>query len=150
MGLLGGASLAPYCASKWGMCGVDEAMRLELRRNRCSGVATLLVCPYVVDTGMFRGAFTERPTSWVKWLLLKLREQIMPVLSAEYVAASIVAAAKHRYACGNHGRLITLPWFVAPIPSVLRLLDVFFPASEIILDLVGGCQGMDNFKGHRE
>lgn len=147
MGVMGGASLAPYCASKWGVCGVEEALRLELRRDGVSGVQTLLVCPYVVDTGMFDGAFQEDTTgyshlrSWVRFA----RDRIMPALDVGYVAGEIVSACKTRSVCGAHGKTMMLPWFVWPIPGILRLLPV--SAAEFILDLAGGCHAMERFHG---
>ena len=117
MGLMGGSRLAPYCASKWALVGLDEALRMELRERRAGGVRTLLVCPYVVRTGMFAGAQCEgsdcavagRPdvgpagracsTCW-RGFWRRVRGAMFPELEpadvARTVVDSIVAAATRR------------------------------------------------------
>lgn len=83
--------LSDYCSSKWGLMGMHESLRLDLRRhwarsarenkntgevgevgsgdsdsdgtNGGWGVHTLLVCPYATDTGMFKGIFNEESSS---------------------------------------------------------------------------------------
>ena len=59
-GLIGVAGLADYCASKWATVGWDESLRKELKKA-APGVKTTIVCPYFVDTGMFRGVQTRFP-----------------------------------------------------------------------------------------
>ena len=46
--------MADYCASKFGAVGLNEALRIELRKEG-SGVKCLTVTPYYINTGMFDG-----------------------------------------------------------------------------------------------
>uniref|UniRef100_A0A8C3RPT2 Short-chain dehydrogenase/reductase 3 n=1 Tax=Chelydra serpentina TaxID=8475 RepID=A0A8C3RPT2_CHESE len=45
-----------YCASKFAVVGFHEALSHQLKAKRIDGVKTTLVCPYLVDTGMFTGS----------------------------------------------------------------------------------------------
>lgn len=53
------AGLVDYTASKYGQYGLDEALRIELKHMNSSkfyiGVKTTCVCPYFINTGMFKG-----------------------------------------------------------------------------------------------
>ena len=56
-GLCAIPGLADYCASKYGAVAIDEALRLELKKNgHYKYVKTTCICPYFIDTGMFKGA----------------------------------------------------------------------------------------------
>lgn len=44
-----------YCASKYAAVGFAESIDLEMRTLRKTGVKTTIVCPYVINTGMFDG-----------------------------------------------------------------------------------------------
>ena len=48
-GLLGLPLHGPYSASKFGLCGVSQVLRYDLRRDR---IGVSLVCPGAVDTGL--------------------------------------------------------------------------------------------------
>ena len=65
MALVGGARLTDYCASKSAVVGLMESLRLELKARRVAGVRTLIVAPFVVDTGMFQGAFAPETDMYV-------------------------------------------------------------------------------------
>jgi all-trans-retinol dehydrogenase (NAD+) len=123
-GMIGVARLADYCASKWAAVGLDESLRMELR-HQVPGVRTTIVCPYYIDTGMFRGVATRFP-----WLL--------PILKEEKVAERIVRAVAR-----NRRRLV-MPWLVWSVP-LLRILPVgMFDA---LADLLGINRSMDRFEG---
>ncbi len=123
-GMIGVARLADYCASKWAAVGLDESLRMELR-HLAPGVRTTVVCPYYIDTGMFRGVATRFP-----WLL--------PILKEEKVAERIVRAVAR-----NRRRLV-MPWLVWWVPP-LRMLPVgMFDA---LADLLGINRSMDHFEG---
>uniref|UniRef100_A0A668U033 Short-chain dehydrogenase/reductase 3 n=1 Tax=Oreochromis aureus TaxID=47969 RepID=A0A668U033_OREAU len=47
--------LQDYCASKFGAVGFHESLTHELIAEDLNGIKTTLVCPYIVDTGMFAG-----------------------------------------------------------------------------------------------
>lgn len=44
-----------YCASKFGAIGFHESLSHEIKASEKDGIKMTLVCPYLVDTGMFRG-----------------------------------------------------------------------------------------------
>lgn len=48
-------SLQDYCASKFGAIGFHESLSHELKAAEKDGINMTLVCPYLVDTGMFKG-----------------------------------------------------------------------------------------------
>lgn len=47
--------LEDYCASKFAAVGFHESLTYELRAEDLDGIKSTLVCPYIVDTGMFAG-----------------------------------------------------------------------------------------------
>lgn len=47
--------LQDYCASKFGAIGFHESLSHELKASEKDGINMTLVCPYLVDTGMFKG-----------------------------------------------------------------------------------------------
>jgi len=123
-GLVGVAKLADYAASKWAAVGFDESLRMELRKT-APGVKTTVVCPFYIDTGMFRGVKTRFP-------------RLLPILQPEYVARRTVRAIER-----NQARLI-MPRFVSLVPS-MRGLPV--PMMDALLDFFGINASMDEFKG---
>lgn len=54
-GFLGTPFMSPYNASKWGLIGLTESLKLEMDQLGVKGVRFTLVCPSYVDTGMFHG-----------------------------------------------------------------------------------------------
>ena len=54
-GLFGNTGLVDYCASKFAAVGFNEALSLELTKLGKDGVKTTIVCPYLMNTGMFEG-----------------------------------------------------------------------------------------------
>jgi len=146
MGFLGSARLSDYCASKWALLGFAESLRLELRAQQCSSVGIMAVCPYLVDTQMFRGAFegADRST-WFRRCVGWLRSLVFSKLRTPDVAAAILAHLDHDLA--QLPPQLFLPWHAAWVPVLLRSL----PASwqYILLDLGGGCFGMDSFQGEK-
>ncbi|KAE8298481.1 Retinol dehydrogenase 10-A [Larimichthys crocea] len=55
LGLFSTACVEDYCASKFAAVGFHESLAHELIADEVEGVKTTLVCPYIVDTGMFEG-----------------------------------------------------------------------------------------------
>jgi all-trans-retinol dehydrogenase (NAD+) len=123
-GTIGVAGLADYCASKWAAVGLDEALRVELKQ-RVPGVKTTIVCPYFVDTGMFRGVKTRFPL-------------LLPILREDRVAERIVRAIRR-----NQPRLM-MPWLVHFVPLLRMLpLSVF----DALANILGINVAMKHFQG---
>lgn len=74
-GHVGVNKLVDYCASKFAAVGFDAALRLELQANGHGKVKTTIVCPWFIDTGMFKGC-----------------SALLPVLEPDYVVGKIVNA----------------------------------------------------------
>ena len=56
-GLAGVPALSDYCASKFGAVGIDESIRLELKKQKLyKHIRTTVICPFFINTGMFDGA----------------------------------------------------------------------------------------------
>lgn len=123
-GLVGTARMTDYSASKHASVGFTEALRAELRSQR-SGVKTLVVCPFFIDTGMFAGVRTRVP-----WLL--------PILKEADVAARVLDAIE-----SGAPRLL-LPRSVHLLP-LARVLPV--RSFEALVDLLGVNHAMDGFRG---
>lgn len=58
-GLFGAAGLVDYCVSKFGAVGIHESLTSEVSIMGLDGIHTTLVCPFLIDTGMFDGAKTR-------------------------------------------------------------------------------------------
>jgi all-trans-retinol dehydrogenase (NAD+) len=122
--LVGVAKLSDYAASKWAAMGFDESLRAELRKT-APALRTTIVCPYYVDTGMFRGVKSRFP-------------RLLPILHEDDVAARIVRAVQR-----DQRRLI-LPPFVRLVP-LMRMLPV--GAFDWIASFLGVNASMDEFRG---
>lgn len=123
-GLIGVARLADYSASKWAAMGFDESLRVELRKV-APGVCTTVVCPYYINTGMFRGVRSRFP-------------RLLPILDEREVAERVVQAI-HR----NRRRLV-MPWLCHFVP-LLRVLPV--GVFDRIATFLGVNASMDEFVG---
>lgn len=51
-----GARVTDYVASKAAAAGFAECLETELRFKKLYGIKITLVCPSLIDTGLFRGA----------------------------------------------------------------------------------------------
>jgi all-trans-retinol dehydrogenase (NAD+) len=122
--LIGVARLSDYSASKWAAMSFDESLRFELKKMG-SQVRTTVVCPYYVDTGMFKGVKSRFP-----WLL--------PILDEEYVANHIVNAIRR-----NRPRVM-LPRIVYTVP-MMRILPV--RVFDWTATFLGVNASMDDFVG---
>lgn len=65
-GLLGVPGMAVYSATKHGVVGLAESIRMELRRAGHRGIGTTIVCPSFIDTGMFPDTKPPLFTPWLK------------------------------------------------------------------------------------
>jgi len=78
----GCSQMVDYCSSKYAAFGFDEALRRELQNLGKDGVKTTVVCPYLIDTGMFDGC---EPSKGI-WKL------VANMLPPKYVADQIVGS----------------------------------------------------------
>jgi all-trans-retinol dehydrogenase (NAD+) len=121
-GLVGVARQTDYSASKWAAIGFTESLRAELR---ATGVRTLVVAPYFIDTGMFDGVRTRFPL-------------LLPILREAEVARKVLDAVQR-------GRQqLAMPPLVGLLP-VLRVLPV--RAFDAVVDAFGINHTMDHFVG---
>jgi len=125
-GISATTGLVDYSASKFGAFGTNEALRLELRKQKATGVNTTVICPYYINTGMFDGVKTKYPF-------------LLPILDENYVTNRIVDAIKYK------DKMVVLPELV----RLTWLARFLFPISlsDFILDTLGITDTMSEFKG---
>ena len=123
-GMIGTARETDYAASKFAAVGFNEALRQELRQS-APGVRTTVVCPYYVDTGMFKGVKSRFPL-------------LLPVLKEQDVADRILRAVQ------KNEPLVQMPFMVNTLPA-MRLLPVW--AFDQLADFFGLNNAMDSFTG---
>jgi len=125
-GLISNPRMSVYCASKWGVVGWSDSLRIELGQQKLERIKVTTVCPSYISTGMFDGAKAPFLT---------------PILTPETVVNRVWAAMKV-------GRpLLRMPYTVV----LLGVLRGVLPVS--VFDfLVGKMFGvyttMEEFKGH--
>lgn len=90
-GLVAVPHMLPYCASKFGLVGLSDALRLELHRH---GILVTTVCPGLMRTGsppnaLFKGQH-EREYAW----FAVASALPLATISAERAAAQIVRAMR--------------------------------------------------------
>lgn len=123
-GLVGVARQTDYSASKFAAFGFTESLRHELRKDR-TGIRTLTVCPYYIDTGMFAGVQTKWP-------------KLLPILDPQQSSDRILDAI-------DRGQTVLV------MPPLVRLLPIMrmLPTSlfDRLTDLFGVNNTMDAFTG---
>jgi short-subunit dehydrogenase len=118
-------TLSVYAASKWGMIGWSESLRLELEASS-SGVKVTTVTPYLIDTGMFDG----------------VKSPIIPLLKPLRVAKDIVKSIEKNKIFSRMPWLVyTIPFFKGILPQ--RTFDY------VVGKLFGVYKTMDTFKGRQ-
>jgi all-trans-retinol dehydrogenase (NAD+) len=121
-GLCGLPGLSDYCASKYGAVAIDEALRLELKKNgHYKYVKTTCICPYFIETGMFKGAKIAFP---------------MYILTPEEVVTRIINAIQQEEST------VVIPWR-GNVLFLTRLLPV--SVTDTIGKLLGVTRQMDDF-----
>jgi len=128
-GWIGVSGAVDYCSSKFAAVGFDESLRAELWARNKTGVHTTVVCPYLIDTGMFAGCKTRFPS-------------ILPTLTPEDVADKIVEAVLTNKA------LLLLPGTL----SIALVLKNFLPvkASMTLGSFLGSDTFMETFRGREK
>jgi len=87
-GITGTPNLVPYCASKFALKGMMDALYLELRANYPdTGVQLTTIHPFIVDTGL-----AQKPRSRF--------QNLIPFTSADQAAEMVLEATRsnHEYA----------------------------------------------------
>ncbi|KFZ47585.1 Epidermal retinol dehydrogenase 2, partial [Antrostomus carolinensis] len=115
-----------YCASKFAAVGFAESVDLEMRDLGKTGVKTTIVCPYVINTGMFDGCRTKWP-------------RLLPVLEPEYVAEKIMTAIR------RDQEILLLPRVLYFIFALKNIIPV--KTAVLFADYFGNFRLMDRFKG---
>lgn len=123
-GLIGVARQTDYAASKHAAVGFTDSLRAELKGT---GVRTLLVCPYYIDTGMFAGVHTRVPA-------------LLPILREGEVTRKIWDAAE------RGAQRLVLPPFAQ---SILFLKGLPIPIVDRVVGLFGINHTMDAFTGRK-
>lgn len=113
-----------YAATKWGVVGFSESIRLELRELGHRHVGVTTVCPSYVKTGLFDGAGAPRLT---------------PLLTPDRVAALTLRAVRRRRA------FVLAPWMVAVTPRLRGLLPL--PVFDWLAGRFGVTRSMATWRG---
>ncbi|NWT00650.1 RDHE2 dehydrogenase, partial [Mionectes macconnelli] len=125
-GLCGVTRLSDYCASKFAAVGFAESIDVEMRTLGKAGIKTTIVCPYIINTGMFDGVKTKWP-------------HVLPVLDPEYVAEKVVTAVR------QNQEILLIPRILYVLFALKAILPV--KATVLLLDYSGALHLMDTFKG---
>jgi len=103
-GMLGVPGMAAYSATKHGVIGFAESLRLELRRGGAEAVYMTIVCPSFIDTGMFPDTTPPLFTPW---------------LSPEKLASKIVSAVKSKTLYVREPAMVKLIPLLKALPRCL-------------------------------
>lgn len=135
-GMIGVGQMTDYATSKFGAFAFNEALRAELRSlgrhasnsRRGEGVQVLCVCPYYIDTGMFKNVQNNN----VPWLI--------PILKPDDVVERTMLGAKR---CEQ---LIVMPYACWSIFIARALLPgrVFDKVMYDVLGVQKTIQGFDH------
>lgn len=113
-----------YGASKWGAVGFSESLRTELAQQGHHHVGVTVVCPSVVDTGLFEGVPPLRLTR---------------VMTPAQVGAATLHGVRRRRA------VVLVPWLSKIAPALQALPR---PLYDRTVGLFGGPKMMTTWRGH--
>jgi all-trans-retinol dehydrogenase (NAD+) len=125
-GLIGMPILSDYAASKFAEVGFSESLRRELKKFNYTGVTVTCVCPYIIDTGLFKGF---KPMA------------MSPFIKPENAAHAIVKGFKK-------GK----PYVMLPPLSIYSSLMLKLLPTQLfdwILKMSGAEKAMDCFEGRK-
>ncbi|XP_050522464.1 short-chain dehydrogenase/reductase family 16C member 6-like [Daktulosphaira vitifoliae] len=80
-GVIGVSNLVPYCASKFAVRGICEALLDECRENGFTNIKGTCVYPYIVDTGLCKKPLIRFPS-------------LLPIVTPESAAKEIISAMR--------------------------------------------------------
>ena len=125
-GMLSNPKMSVYAASKWGVIGWSDSVRIELQEMK-SSVRVTTIAPYYINTGMFNG----------------VRSRIIPILKPEYVAKKVVKAIeKNKIFKGIPFGFHFIRFWQTVLP--VKTFDFFFGK------VFGIYHAMDKFTGRKE
>lgn len=125
-GMISNPKMSVYAASKWGVIGWSDSVRIELQEMK-SKVHITTVAPYYINTGMFDG----------------VRSRIIPILKPEYASRKIIRAIeKNTSFKGIPFGFHFIRFWQAILPT--RVFDYFFGT------VFGIYHTMDNFTGRKQ
>lgn len=116
-----------YSASKWFVIGLSEGIRVELDQRGIDHVGMTIVCPSLVDTGMFDGS--EPPL-------------LSPLLEPEFVAGRIIEAVE------DDELYIKEPFMIRLAPILKALLPT--EATDFMMEKLGATDIMHGWKGRHD
>lgn len=124
-GMISNPRMSVYAASKWGVIGWSDSVRIELQEMK-SDVHFTTVAPYYINTGMFDG----------------VKSRIIPILKPEYVAKRVIKAIERNNTFrGIPFGLHFIRFWQAILPTCV--FDFFFGK------VFGIYHAMDQFTGRR-
>ena len=124
-GMISNPKMSVYAASKWGVIGWSDSVRIELQEMK-SNVHFTTVAPYYINTGMFDG----------------VKSRIIPILKPEYVAKRVIRAIERNKAFrGIPFGFHFIRFWQAILPT--RVFDFFFG------QVFGIYHTMDQFTGRK-
>lgn len=124
-GMISNPKMSVYAASKWGVIGWSDSVRIELQEMK-SDVHFTTVAPYYINTGMFDG----------------VKSRIIPILKPEYVAKRVIRAIERNKAFrGIPFGFHFIRFWQAILPT--RIFDFFFG------QVFGIYHTMDQFTGRK-
>ena len=125
-GMLSNPKMSVYAASKWGVIGWSDSVRIELQEMN-SKVRVTTIAPYYINTGMFNG----------------VRSRLIPILKPEYVAKKVVKAIeKNKIFKGIPFGFHFIRFWQTVLPT--KVFDWFFG------QVIGLYHAMDNFTGRKK
>ena len=123
--MLSNPKMSVYAASKWGVIGWSDSVRIELQQMKTE-VRMTTVAPYYINTGMFNG----------------VKSRIIPILKPEYVARKVIRAIeKNKTFKGIPFGFHFIRFWQTVLP--VKLFDFFFGK------VIGIYNAMDNFTGRQ-
>ena len=124
-GMISNPKMSVYAASKWGVIGWSDSVRIELQEMK-SDVHFTTIAPYYINTGMFDG----------------VKSRIIPILKPEYVAKRVIRAIERdKTFRGIPFGFHFIRFWQAILPT--RVFDFFFG------QVFGIYHTMDQFTGRK-
>jgi len=126
-GLLGVPYITDYCATKFGVIGLTESLRQEMRLKGYKDIKFTYVCPNTVGTGMFEGAKAVKFTK---------------LLGPEEVSTKIIDGVK------KGKSMVGVPFSVYAVPIVKGILPI--PVMDLFCRIMGIATSSETMTGRRD